>query len=151
MGHMKDLDRRIRQGGDDAIAAVSELLPRWIPVSERLPEDGEAGRVRSSDSGAPEGHAAGRCAVSGEYWRTDDSYGVVGMTLPNERTRAVFRTKKFLGLLASPYNGGFKRIPKEVREQARRLLRHYPLWFDLGRADCFDAAEAARLANEEET
>ena len=39
MGHMKDLDRRIRQGGDDAIAAVSELLPRWIPVSERLPEE----------------------------------------------------------------------------------------------------------------
>lgn len=38
MGHMKDFDRRIRQGGDDAIAAVSELMPRWIPVSERLPE-----------------------------------------------------------------------------------------------------------------
>jgi hypothetical protein len=39
MGHMKDLDRRIRQGGDDAIAAVGELLPSWIPVSERLPEE----------------------------------------------------------------------------------------------------------------
>ncbi len=26
MGHMKDLDRRIRQGGDDAIAAVSEYV-----------------------------------------------------------------------------------------------------------------------------
>ncbi len=39
MGRMKELDIRIRQGGDDAIAAVSELLPRWIPVSERLPED----------------------------------------------------------------------------------------------------------------
>lgn len=38
MGHMKDLDRRIRQGGDDAIAAVGELLPRWISVKERLPE-----------------------------------------------------------------------------------------------------------------
>lgn len=25
MGHMKDLDRRIRQGGDDAIAAACEL------------------------------------------------------------------------------------------------------------------------------
>lgn len=57
MGHMKDLDRRIRNGGDDAIAAVAELLEsrekilsditdaftkaRWIPVEERLPEDGE--------------------------------------------------------------------------------------------------------------
>ena len=40
MGAMKDLDRRIRSGGDDAIAAVSELLPRWIPVGEILPEDG---------------------------------------------------------------------------------------------------------------
>lgn len=38
MGHMKDLDRRIRQGGDEAIAAVGELLPRWISVEERLPE-----------------------------------------------------------------------------------------------------------------
>lgn len=41
MGHMKDLDRRIRNGGDDAIAAVSEFMPRWIPVEERLPKDGE--------------------------------------------------------------------------------------------------------------
>jgi hypothetical protein len=41
MGHMKDLDRRIRQGGDDAIAAVGELLPRWISVEERLPNEGE--------------------------------------------------------------------------------------------------------------
>ena len=79
MGHMKDFDRRIRQGGDDAIAAVSEYVeelegevasaracaemmlqgtgqklgeelarrvmdehypPRWIPVGERLPEEG---------------------------------------------------------------------------------------------------------------
>ncbi len=38
---MKDLDIRIRSGGDDAIAAVSELLPRWILVSERLPEVNE--------------------------------------------------------------------------------------------------------------
>jgi hypothetical protein len=41
MGRMKEFDLRIRQGGDDAIAAVSELLPRWIPVSERLPQRGE--------------------------------------------------------------------------------------------------------------
>ena len=38
MGRMKDLDIRIRNGGDDAIAAACELLPRWIPVSERLPD-----------------------------------------------------------------------------------------------------------------
>lgn len=39
MGHMKDFDIRIRNGGDDAIEAVSELMPQWIPVSERLPDD----------------------------------------------------------------------------------------------------------------
>lgn len=39
MGHMKELDIRIRSGGDDAVAAACELLPRWIPVSERLPDD----------------------------------------------------------------------------------------------------------------
>ena len=56
MGRMKDFDRRIRQGGDDAIAAVNEyvsgvegwlksfaaltkqVIPQWVPVSERLPE-----------------------------------------------------------------------------------------------------------------
>lgn len=44
MGIMKDYDRRIRQGGDDAIAALSEyaaaIEPRWIPVEERWPKHG---------------------------------------------------------------------------------------------------------------
>jgi hypothetical protein len=39
MSYMKDLDIRIRSGGDDAIAAACELMPKWIPVSERLPEE----------------------------------------------------------------------------------------------------------------
>ena len=54
MGVMKEFDRRIRGGGDDAIAAVSELWEarektlfdmtdaftraRWVPVCERLPD-----------------------------------------------------------------------------------------------------------------
>jgi len=58
MGVMKDYDRRLRAGGDDAIAAAGELLesherlrddmidkitaefarPRWIPIGERLPD-----------------------------------------------------------------------------------------------------------------
>jgi hypothetical protein len=37
MSYMKDLDIRIRSGGDDAVAAACELMPKWIPVSERLP------------------------------------------------------------------------------------------------------------------
>jgi hypothetical protein len=42
MGHMKDLLIRIRSGSDESIIeALDELLPRWIPVSERLPEDKE--------------------------------------------------------------------------------------------------------------
>lgn len=56
MGVMKEFDRRIRGGGDDAIAAVSELWEvrektlfdmtdaftraRWIPVAERRPKPG---------------------------------------------------------------------------------------------------------------
>lgn len=45
MGYMKDFDRRIRQGGDDAVRAALEyaltVAARWIPVEERLPEEGE--------------------------------------------------------------------------------------------------------------
>lgn len=46
MGYMKDFDRRIRQGGDDAIEALGEYVamvePRtWISVSQDLPERGE--------------------------------------------------------------------------------------------------------------
>lgn len=49
------------------------------------------------------------------------------MTMPNERTRAVLAVRSFLHQIASPYNGGYKGIKREVREAARRLLRHYPL------------------------
>lgn len=57
MGVMKEFDRRIRAGGDDAIAAVAELWEsrekilfditdaftkaRWIPAEERLPRPGQ--------------------------------------------------------------------------------------------------------------
>jgi hypothetical protein len=40
MGYYKGIDIRIRNGGDDAMDAVLELLPRWISVGERLPERG---------------------------------------------------------------------------------------------------------------
>lgn len=53
------------------------------------------------------------------------------MTMPNERTRAVMATADFLARLSSPYGNGIKGVKKEVREEARRLLRHYPRPFDL--------------------
>lgn len=71
------------------------------------------------------------------------------MTLPNERTRAVCRAADFLRRLASPYAGGIKGVRSEVREEARRILRHYPHWFDLGRADAFDADAAKRYGEQE--
>jgi hypothetical protein len=65
------------------------------------------------------------------------------MTLPRERTSSVIRTQDFLLRLASPCQG-IKRVPKAVREEARRLLKHYPHWFDLGRADAFDPESASQ-------
>ena len=70
------------------------------------------------------------------------------MTLPRERTTSVIRAREFLLRLASPHGGGLKRIPREVREEARRVLRHYPGWYDLARADAFDAATASRAGLE---
>ena len=71
MGHMKDLDRRIRQGGDDAIAAVSELLPRWIAVSEQLPEMDERVTVgHATDGWVTVGHMHLTGALL--HWDGDD-------------------------------------------------------------------------------
>lgn len=56
------------------------------------------------------------------------------MTLPIERTRRVLDAREFLVRLASPYGGGIKGIRSEVREEARRILRHYPTDLDLEQA-----------------
>ena len=52
------------------------------------------------------------------------------MTLPDERYRSVKQTEEFLRELCYKT----PRIPKAVREEARRLLRHYPTTYDLDRA-----------------
>ena len=57
------------------------------------------------------------------------------MTLPDERYRAVKAAQQFLARLAG---GEYPRVPKAVRAEARAILRHYPLDWDLS---C--AAEAA--------
>lgn len=57
------------------------------------------------------------------------------MTLPYERTRAVISVREFLFRLSSPYvENGIKGIRKEVRNEALRLLRHYPGNYDLHQA-----------------
>ena len=53
------------------------------------------------------------------------------MTLPDERYRAVKAAAQFLARLAG---GEYPRVPKAVRAEARSILRHYPLDWDLQRA-----------------
>lgn len=56
------------------------------------------------------------------------------MTLPIERKQAVLRTEQFLKDLLDPKTT--PRVPRAVREQAYRCLRHYPTEFYL--KDIFD-------------
>jgi hypothetical protein len=51
------------------------------------------------------------------------------VTLPDERYRAVVQTAKFLESLS--YSSETKRVPLAVRQEARRLLRHYPNEWDM--------------------
>jgi hypothetical protein len=51
------------------------------------------------------------------------------MTLPLERKNAVLNTEQFLLRLCDPKST--PRLPKSVREDARRLLKHYPTKFDM--------------------
>ena len=61
------------------------------------------------------------------------------MTLPAERSRAVLQARAFLTRLANPYvPGGIKRIPKAVRQEALRVLRHYPMGFEVADPRSFD-------------
>ena len=53
------------------------------------------------------------------------------MTLPDERYRAVKTAAHFLARLAG---GEYPRVPKAVRVEARSILRHYPLDWDLKQA-----------------
>ena len=54
------------------------------------------------------------------------------MTLPDERYRAVMQAGKFLQALS--YSSETKRVPLAIRQEARRLLRHYPTEWDMDRA-----------------
>ena len=49
------------------------------------------------------------------------------MTLPAERARAIVQTRQFLLDLLYKY----KRVPKEVKTDARACLRHFPSYIDV--------------------
>jgi hypothetical protein len=51
------------------------------------------------------------------------------MTIPLERTNAVVYTEQFLLDLIDPKKT--PGLPRSIRDQARRLLRHYPSKFDM--------------------
>lgn len=59
------------------------------------------------------------------------TYTVIYMTLPDERYRAIKWTEEFLKDLCD--RDKTPRVPKAVRQQASRLLRHYPSKYDLDR------------------
>jgi hypothetical protein len=54
------------------------------------------------------------------------------MTLPDERYRAVVQAQEFLIALSD--SNIIKRIPKDVRQRARGILRHYPSPWDMQQA-----------------
>lgn len=55
------------------------------------------------------------------------------MTLPDERYRAVKWAERFLSELATDRKK-YPRIPKQVRQEAHSILKHYPSNWDMERA-----------------
>ena len=71
------------------------------------------------------------------------------MTLPRERSLTVKYTRDFLyDLLDSKKT---PRVPKEIRDRARRLLRHFPSDFDIERAGekCPEVFDKSNILREE--
>jgi len=62
------------------------------------------------------------------------------MTLPIERTNAVLNVERFLMDLRDPKK--YPRVPKAVREEAGRLLKHYPSKYNMAYiADSFEEVD----------
>ena len=51
------------------------------------------------------------------------------MTIPTERSRAVVHAEQFLQELTNPRLT--PRVPREIRQRALRILRHYPSKWDI--------------------
>lgn len=54
------------------------------------------------------------------------------MTLPRERFAAISKTRHFLDAITDPKR--IPGVPKQVRDEARRCLRHYPYPIDIAEA-----------------
>lgn len=67
------------------------------------------------------------------------------MTTPEERTMAVFKVQAFLKNLML---GNYPRVSKEVRAEARRMLKHYPMACDLLCRDAWDQPTVQKWATE---
>ena len=67
------------------------------------------------------------------------------MTTPEERTMAVFKVQAFLKNLML---GNYPRVSKEVRAEARRMLKHYPMACDLLSRDAWDQLTVQKWATE---
>lgn len=52
------------------------------------------------------------------------------MTLPDERYRAVMWANKFLSSIVNTRSG----LSKEMKDEARSILRHFPSEYDMDRA-----------------
>lgn len=62
------------------------------------------------------------------------------MTLPNQRTQATINAREFLHrLMLPPCCGGYAKIPKAVRTEARWLLKHFPQPYELGDEKWWDS------------
>lgn len=67
------------------------------------------------------------------------------MTIPIERTKSLIRCREFLGrLLLRPGMGGFKGVPREVRDEAASILRHFPHPYELADPSSWDPEEIER-------
>jgi hypothetical protein len=53
------------------------------------------------------------------------------MSLPFEQARAIAQARHFLGELGDPRK--IKRIPREIRREARSRLKHMPMSWDIPR------------------
>lgn len=69
--YFEECNEGLESHASDALALIQQLeaqVPRWIPVEERLPEDGEKVIVRGVRDGIQTGTYKGHSAVDKHVW-----------------------------------------------------------------------------------